>query len=56
MVNERWRDFLMWYILPVRLVIPLVIAEYAMGKRSRTGTIGFFRIFAGPSLLGWGCE
>ena len=27
--------------------IPLVIAEYAMGKRSRTGTIGTFRIFAG---------
>ena len=27
--------------------IPLVIAEFALGKRSRTGTIGTFRIFAG---------
>ena len=27
--------------------IPLVIAEFALGKRSRTGTVGTFRIFAG---------
>jgi NSS family neurotransmitter:Na+ symporter len=27
--------------------IPLVIAEFAIGKRARTGTVGAFRIFAG---------
>ena len=34
--------------------IPLVIAEYAMGKRSRTGTIGTFRIFAGKKFAWMG--
>ena len=34
--------------------IPLVIAEYAMGKRSRTGTIGTFRIFAGRKFAWMG--
>ncbi len=34
--------------------IPLVIAEYAMGKRSRTGTIGTFRIFAGKRFAWMG--
>ncbi len=36
-----------WLIFLFAWSIPLVIAEYAMGKRSRTGTIGTFRIFAG---------
>jgi NSS family neurotransmitter:Na+ symporter len=27
--------------------VPLIIAEFALGKRSRTGTVGTFRIFAG---------
>ena len=34
--------------------IPLVIAEYAMGKRSRTGSIGTFRIFAGKKFAWMG--
>ena len=34
--------------------IPLVIAEFAMGKRSRTGTIGTFRIFAGKRFAWMG--
>jgi len=34
--------------------IPLVIAEYAMGKRSRTGTVGTFRIFAGKRFAWMG--
>ncbi len=34
--------------------IPLVIAEFAMGKRSRTGTIGTFRIFAGKKFAWMG--
>ena len=35
-----------WLIFLFAWSIPLVIAEFAMGKRSRTGTIGTFRIFA----------
>ena len=31
-----------------------MIAEYAMGKRSRTGTIGTFRIFAGKKFAWMG--
>ena len=27
--------------------VPLIIAEFALGKRSSTGTVGTFRIFAG---------
>jgi NSS family neurotransmitter:Na+ symporter len=34
--------------------IPLVIAEFAMGKRSRTGTVGTFRIFAGKKFAWMG--
>ena len=34
--------------------IPLVIAEYAMGKRSRVGTVGTFRIFAGKKFAWMG--
>ena len=36
-----------WLIFLFAWSIPLVIAEFALGKRSRTGTIGTFRIFAG---------
>ena len=34
--------------------IPLVIAEFAMGKRSRVGTVGTFRIFAGKKFAWMG--
>ena len=34
--------------------IPLVIAEFAMGKRSRAGTVGTFRIFAGKKFAWMG--
>ncbi len=34
--------------------IPLVIAEFALGKRSRTGTVGTFRIFGGRKLAWMG--
>ena len=37
------------------MVIPLVIAEFAMGKRSRTGTVGTHaRIFAGKKFAWMG--
>ena len=42
-----------WFFLFI-WSIPLVIAEYAMGKRSRTGTIGTFRIFAGKKFAWMG--
>ena len=35
--------------------IPLVSAEFAMGKRSRTGTVGTFRIFAGKKFAWMAC-
>ena len=34
--------------------IPLVIADFAMGKRSRVGTVGTFRIFAGKKFAWMG--
>ena len=34
----------------------LVIAEFAMGKRSRTGTVGMFRIFNGPKFAWMGLD
>ena len=34
--------------------IPLVIAEFAMGKKARTGTVGTFRIFAGKKFAWMG--
>ena len=53
---ERWRNLLIpWVIFLFIWSIPLVIAEFAMGKRSRTGTVGTFRIFAGRNSLGWDC-
>ena len=44
-----------WLIFLFAWSIPLVIAEFAMGKRSRTGTIGTFRIFAGKKFAWMGC-
>ena len=36
-----------WLIFLFAWSIPLIIAEFAIGKRARTGTVGAFRIFAG---------
>ena len=36
-----------WLFFLFAWSIPLVIAEFAIGKRARTGTVGAFRIFAG---------
>ena len=36
-----------WLIFLFLWSIPLIIAEFALGKRSRVGTVGTFRIFAG---------
>ena len=36
-----------WVIFLFLWSVPLIIAEFALGKRSRTGTVGTFRIFAG---------
>jgi len=36
-----------WLIFLFVWSVPLVIAEFAIGKRARTGTVGAFRIFAG---------
>ncbi len=36
-----------WLIFLFLWSVPLIIAEFALGKRSRTGTVGTFRIFAG---------
>ena len=43
-----------WVIFLFVWSIPLVIAEFAMGKRSRTGTVGTFRIFAGKKFAWMG--
>ncbi|HIA39730.1 MAG TPA: sodium-dependent transporter [Candidatus Poseidoniales archaeon] len=43
-----------WLIFLFAWSIPLVIAEFALGKRSRTGTIGTFRIFAGKNYAWMG--
>ncbi|MBT4961440.1 MAG: sodium-dependent transporter [Euryarchaeota archaeon] len=43
-----------WLIFLFLWSIPLVIAEFALGKRSRTGTVGTFRIFAGRGMAWMG--
>jgi NSS family neurotransmitter:Na+ symporter len=43
-----------WVIFLFLWSIPLVIAEFALGKRSRTGTVGTFRIFNGPKFAWMG--
>ena len=43
-----------WVIFLFVWSIPLVIAEFAMGKRSRAGTVGTFRIFAGKKFAWMG--
>ncbi len=43
-----------WLIFLFLWSVPLIIAEFALGKRSRTGTVGTFRIFAGNRLAWMG--
>ena len=43
-----------WLIFLFLWSVPLIIAEFALGKRSRTGTVGTFRIFAGKRFAWMG--
>ena len=43
-----------WHIFLFVWSVPLVIAEFAIGKRARTGTVGAFRIFAGKRFAWMG--
>ena len=43
-----------WLIFLFLWSIPLVIAEFALGKRSRTGTVGTFRMFTGKNYAWMG--
>ena len=43
-----------WLILLFHWSVPLIIAEFALGKRSRTGTVGTFRIFTGNKFAWMG--
>ena len=43
-----------WLIFLFLWSVPLIIAEFALGKRSRTGTVGAFRIFAGKRFAWMG--
>jgi NSS family neurotransmitter:Na+ symporter len=52
--NEGGTFLIPWLFFLFVWSIPLVIAEFALGKRSRTGTIGTFRIFAGKRFAWMG--
>ena len=52
--NEGGTFLIPWLFFLFAWSIPLVIAEFALGKRSRTGTIGTFRIFAGKNFAWMG--
>lgn len=52
--NDGGTFLIPWLIFLFIWSIPLVIAEFALGKRSRTGTIGTFRIFGGKSFAWMG--
>ena len=43
-----------WLVFLFLWSVPLIIAEFALGKRSRTGTVGTFRIFAGKRFAWMG--
>ena len=43
-----------WLIFLFLWSVPLIIADFALGKRSRTGTVGTFRIFAGKRFAWMG--
>ncbi|MAO70411.1 MAG: hypothetical protein CL983_04950 [Euryarchaeota archaeon] len=43
-----------WLIFLFLWSIPLVIAEFALGKRSRAGTVGTFRMFTGKNYAWMG--
>ena len=52
--NEGGTFLIPWLFFLFAWSIPLVIAEFALGKRSRTGTVGTFRIFAGKNFAWMG--
>ena len=52
--NEGGTFLIPWLFFLFAWSIPLVIAEFALGKRSRAGTIGTFRIFAGKNFAWMG--
>ena len=52
--NEGGTFLIPWLFFLFAWSIPLVIAEFALGKRSRTGTIGTFRIFDGKNFAWMG--
>ena len=52
--NDGGTFLIPWLFFLFVWSIPLVIAEFALGKRSRTGTIGTFRIFAGKGYAWMG--
>ena len=52
--NDGGTFLIPWLFFLFAWSIPLVIAEFALGKRSRTGTIGTFRIFAGKRFAWMG--
>ncbi len=52
--NDGGTFLIPWLLFLFAWSIPLVIAEFALGKRSRTGTIGTFRIFAGKNFAWMG--
>ena len=52
--NDGGTFLIPWLFFLFAWSIPLVIAEFALGKRSRTGTIGTFRIFAGKNFAWMG--
>ena len=41
--------------ISIRLVVPLVIAEFAIGKRARTGTVEHSVFLLVNALHGWDC-
>ncbi len=52
--NDGGTFLIPWLFFLFAWSIPLVIAEFALGKRSRTGTVGTFRIFAGKNFAWMG--
>jgi NSS family neurotransmitter:Na+ symporter len=43
-----------WVIFLLLWSVPLIIAEYAMGRKARMGVVGTFAAFAGPKLAWMG--
>ena len=45
-----------WLIFLFLWSVPLIIAEFALGKRSRTGTVGTFQFLLVSASLGWSMD